>query len=153
MTPRSQIPERGDFHSEVHALADKLESILLSLRDRQPSGASALGNGESHLIVQFLQVVADRLVGLEKVATEIRELLVGQRQEKEWYSTGELAELVGKSDYTIRERWCNDGRIECVKDPATGKWRIPGHEVRRLRAGGGLLPRHGGNESRRAGKV
>jgi hypothetical protein len=153
MTPRSQRPERTDFQSDVHSLADKLESILLSLRDRQPRGDTAASSDESHLVVQSLQVVADRLTGLEKVATDIHQLLIGQRQEKEWYTTRELAEIVGKSDYTIRERWCNDGRIECMKDPATGKWRIPGSEVRRLRAGGSLLPRHGGDESRRLGKV
>jgi hypothetical protein len=140
MTSRSGSSERDDFRSDVRALADRLESILLSLRDQQPSGE----RGESNLIVQLLQVVAERLVGLERVSVEIRELLVGQRQEKEWYTTADVAEILGKSRFTIQERWCNDGRIECMKDPATGKWRIPGDEVRRLRAGGGLLPRHGG---------
>ena len=104
--------------------------------------------GESPLIMQFLQVVADRLTGLEKVAAEIRELLVGQRQVKEWYSTRELAEMLGKSHYTVQERWCNEGRIECEKDPATGRWRIPGHEVRRLMAGGGVRARESSKRSR-----
>ena len=153
MTPRARSSQREDFPSEVHALADKLENILLSLRNRQPSGERSWDSGDSRLILQSLQIVADRLMGLEKLATEIHQLLIGQRQEKEWYSTGELAEILGKSQYTIQERWCNDGRIECEKDPATGKWRIPGHEIRRLRAGGGMLPRDGGNESRMAGKV
>ncbi len=144
MTPRSRHPEREDFPSEVHALAARLESLLLSLRDRQAGGDMADGMGESHLVVQSLQVVADRLTGLERVATDIHQLLIGQRQEKEWYTTRELADILGKSHYTIQERWCNDGRIECEKDPNTGKWRIPGHEVRRLRAGGSLLPRHRG---------
>jgi hypothetical protein len=144
MTFRRQSPERGNFQADVHALADKLESILLSLRDQQSSGATTAERGESRLVVQSLQVVADRLMGLEKMTTEIRDLLVGQRQEKEWYTTRELAVILGKSHYTIQERWCNDGRIECEKDTTTGKWRIPGHEVRRLTAGGGLLPRHGG---------
>jgi hypothetical protein len=142
----SRHSERKDFPSEVHAITGGLESILLDLRERQ-SGKDVAD--DSQLIVQSLRVVADRLVGVEKVAAEIRELLVGQRQEKEWYTTRELADLLGKSHYTIQERWCNDGRIECEKDEANGKWRIPGHEVRRLVAGGGLLPRHGG----RAGKV
>ena len=57
------------------------------------------------------------------------------QQAKDWYTTAELAGILGKSDYTIRERWCNEGRIDCEKDEG-GKWRIPGHEVERLRAGG-----------------
>jgi hypothetical protein len=55
---------------------------------------------------------------------------------KDWYTTGELAQAMGVAEYTVRERWCNQGRIECQKDPATGKWRIPDHEFERLRRGG-----------------
>ena len=34
-----------------------------------------------------------------------------------------------KSHFTIQERWCNDGRIECEKDPTSGKWRIPAMNI------------------------
>jgi predicted site-specific integrase-resolvase len=71
----------------------------------------------------------------------IYSLLTSQKVEKEWYSTSELAETLDKSHYTIQERWCNEGRIECEKDPESGKWRIPGHEFRRLVGGGALKPR------------
>ena len=52
-----------------------------------------------------------------------------------------LPQLMNVAQYTVQERWCNQGRIECEKDPETGKWRIPGAEYRRLRNGSGLLPR------------
>jgi len=55
---------------------------------------------------------------------------------KDWYTTGELAQAMGVTGHTVRERWCNQGRIECEKHPGTGKWRIPGHEFERLRRGG-----------------
>ena len=32
-------------------------------------------------------------------------------------------------------RWCSNATIEAEKDPATGHWRIPGHEYERLRRG------------------
>lgn len=64
--------------------------------------------------------------------TAIAEITCG----KDWYSTSEVASLMGVIRHTVQERWCNAGRIECEKDPATGKWRIPGHEYERLRRGG-----------------
>jgi hypothetical protein len=71
----------------------------------------------------------------------IERTLAEQRPEpiKEWYTTAELAAALGKKPYTVQEKWCNAGRIECEKD-RNGKWRIPGHEYRRLKNGGGLMP-------------
>ena len=50
---------------------------------------------------------------------------------KEFYTTTEL----GVSRFTVTERYCNQGRIECTKDD-NGKWVIPAHEYERLRRGG-----------------
>ena len=54
---------------------------------------------------------------------------------KEFYTTSELAEVLGVSRFTVTERYCNQGRIECTKD-GNGKWVIPSHEYERLRRGG-----------------
>lgn len=43
---------------------------------------------------------------------------------------------MGVTQHTVQVRWCGEGRIECEKDPDTGRWRIPGHEYDRLRRGG-----------------
>ena len=59
-----------------------------------------------------------------------------ERHAKDWYSTAEVAELMGVTQHTVRERWCNQGRIACEKEHGTGKWLIPGHEFERLRQGG-----------------
>jgi hypothetical protein len=101
-----------------------------NLHDRQPDSS-----------YQAILTLSHRLANVERVLAEIHEVVMNQRVEKEWYTTSELAEAMGKSQYTVQERWCNEGRIDCEKDPATGKWRIPGHEFRRLKNGGGLLPR------------
>jgi hypothetical protein len=71
----------------------------------------------------------------KRLVEEVRGLLA---VEKEWYSTDELASALGKAPFTIREKWCNSGRIDAEKDPVSGKWRIPGHEYRRLVNGGAL---------------
>ena len=115
----------------------------MTIRRNTSNFGSQTGNAkcEPEDLVQALGIIAQRLAGLERVVAEVYDIVHGQRFEKEWYTTSELAEILGKSQYTIQERWCNDGRIECEKDPNSGKWRIPGHEVRRLRAGGSLSPK------------
>ncbi len=70
------------------------------------------------------------------ILDEVRAVLANETT-KEFYSTEELAEALGKKPFTIRENWCNRGKIECDKD-ASGKWRIPGSEYRRLVNGGEL---------------
>lgn len=76
----------------------------------------------------------------QQILSELRSLVAAE-QTKEWYSTEELATAMKKSPFTVREHWCNAGRIECEKDPETGKWRIPGKEYSRLVNGGGLRPK------------
>ena len=130
-----------DFEAQVDRLAICLKRVLLNFTAQAVPAVT--GNETTHRdVTRSLETVAHRLSVVERIVTEIHETVLGQRLEKEWYTTGELAEILGKSQYTIQERWCNERRIECEKDPDSGKWRIPGHEVRRLRVGGGPLPRH-----------
>jgi hypothetical protein len=86
-------------------------------------------------------MLGQRMTAMEQNVAEIKSVVLAQRIEKEWYTTTELAEAMSKSQYTIQERWCNDGRIECEKDPESGKWCIPGQEYRRLVGGGPLKPK------------
>jgi hypothetical protein len=131
-----------DFEAQVDRLAISLKRVLLSFVAQAVPMATGREPTQPDLVLRSLGTIADRLGTLERIVTEVHEIILGQRLEKEWYTTAELAEIVGKSQYTIQERWCNEGRIECEKDPDSGKWRIPGHEFRRLRAGGSLRPRH-----------
>ncbi len=93
------------------------------------------------LILQAVLLLGQRLAVLDERVTEIHQTILSQRVQKDWYTTTEVAEALGKSQYTVQERWCNDGRIECEKDADTGKWRIPGQEFRRLVGGGQLRPK------------
>jgi hypothetical protein len=93
------------------------------------------------IILQTILLLGQQVASLDRKLTEIHQTIMAQRVEKEWYTTAELAKALGKDPYTIRERWCNDGRIECEKEPESGKWRIPGHEYRRLVGGGALKPK------------
>ena len=90
--------------------------------------------------------VNNRLASLEPLSdlpervAELQESLDAMTQQKDWYSTAEVSTLTGKTQHTIQVRWCAEGRIEAEKDPATGHWRIPGHEYERLRRGGKPRP-------------
>jgi len=102
--------------------------------------AIALANDALARIADGIDSLGRRLVIVEESLAEVKRELHHGAPAKEWYSTSEVAEILDKSDFTVRERWCNQDRIECEKDPDSGKWRIPSAEVHRLRNGGGLRP-------------
>jgi len=68
--------------------------------------------------------------------------LVERQQTKEWYTTEELARLLGKAEFTVRE-WCRLGRIRAVKRQsgrgAYPAWAISHEELLRYQKAG-LLP-------------
>ena len=130
-------------------------AAALNLKAMMKVESAGVLNGDSELgadrgsdpskldqILQILGAVNQRLDGLEQSVVDMIKGIATRQPQKEWYSTAELAELLGKSDFTVREKWCNQGRVECQKDPDSGKWRIPAQELHRLRNGGSLKPRH-----------
>jgi transposase len=83
-----------------------------------------------------LGLLLERLDRIESaVAT-----LIEQRASKDWYSTGEVAEIVGKSEYTVRE-WCRKGQAKADKAPNGRGWLIAHEELQRLRNVGPLPER------------
>ena len=82
--------------------------------------------------------VAKRLDRIE----QILQSLVEQRTFKEWYSTAEVAKLLDKAEFTVRE-WCRLGRIAAKKKNCgrgvAGEWIISHEELTRVR-NEGLLP-------------
>jgi transposase len=65
--------------------------------------------------------------------------LVGREQSKDWYSAPEIAKILGRAEYTVRE-WCRLGRINARKKPCGrgkgGEWLVSHEEVVRLRSEG-----------------
>jgi hypothetical protein len=69
-------------------------------------------------------------------------ILVDRATVREWYSTDEFAQIVGKAEFTVRE-WCRNGRIHAEKR-MSGRgsfpaWVISHGEVLRYQHEG-LLP-------------
>lgn len=78
---------------------------------------------------------------LERIESML-EMLVGQQTIRDWYSTEQVAEIVGKSEFTVRE-WARLGRIRAEKQKsgrgAYASWVVSHAELLRYQAEG-LLP-------------
>jgi hypothetical protein len=89
-------------------------------------------------LAEQLDAVEQRL---QRIETALQQL-VEQRTTREWYTTAELALLLGKAEFTIRE-WCRLGRIRADKRRCgrgrSQEWMISHAELARIR-NEGLLP-------------
>jgi hypothetical protein len=78
---------------------------------------------------------------LDRIESQI-DLLVGQRTIKDFYTTDEVAEILGKAPFTVRE-WCRHGRVKAEKRDCgrgnTKEWMISRAELERIK-NHGLLP-------------
>ena len=90
------------------------------------------------IVLQRFDEVLLRLGKVESTLT----LLVQQRTLKEWYSTAEVAKLLGKAEFTVRE-WCRLDRIHAEKRACgrgqSQEWMIAHAELIRIQ-NEGLLP-------------
>lgn len=97
----------------------------------------------------LFDLINDRLERLEQgqgrilsVLAEIRLSTPAREMRKEAYSVEEVAEILGKAPYTVRE-WCRLGRINARKRPCGRgncvEWEVTLEELERIRRHG-LLP-------------
>ncbi|MHB1425247.1 MAG: helix-turn-helix domain-containing protein [Gemmataceae bacterium] len=93
---------------------------------------------EEIMVSEELALVLQRLNSIESTLAE----LVRQRTVKDWYGTDEVAQMLGKAEFTVRE-WCRLGRIQAQKrESGRGKyqsWVISNAELQRIQREG-LLP-------------
>ena len=78
---------------------------------------------------------------LEKIEAMLA-VLIERQTERDWYTTGQVAQLVGKAEFTVRE-WCRLGRLKAEKRMsgrgAYPAWVISHAELLRYQREG-LLP-------------
>ena len=121
--------ERGSTNLTVelgHASLDRLARLEAVIQD----------------MVARLNQVQEHQGAMTNVLTELRDFVVTQRTVKDWYSPEEVAEILEKQPYTVRE-WCRYRRINARKRP-TGRgdakeWEISREELERIKSHG-LLP-------------
>ena len=89
-------------------------------------------------ILERIEQLAESIEKMEATLAS----LVQQRDVREWYTTVEVARLLGKAEFTVRE-WCRLGRVNAEKrHSGRGKyqaWVISHEELMRLQRDG-LLP-------------
>lgn len=83
----------------------------------------------------------DVLVRLARIESLLASL-VEQKTVKDWYTTAEVAAIVGRAEFTVRE-WCRLGRVRAVKKKSgrgpASEWIVSHEELTRVR-NEGLLP-------------
>lgn len=62
-----------------------------------------------------MEGIEDRLSRIERMLA----MLVERQTVKDWYTTAEVGEILGKSEYTVRE-WCRQGRVRPASEPSAG---------------------------------
>tara|TARA_R110002111_G_scaffold225795_1_gene287503 strand:- start:4109 stop:4381 length:273 start_codon:yes stop_codon:yes gene_type:complete len=78
---------------------------------------------------------------LDRIEEKLDKLLQGTI-EKEYYSTAEVAQILNRAEWTVRE-WCRLGRVYAEKRKcgrgSSNEWMISHDELRRIQ-NEGLLP-------------
>jgi hypothetical protein len=93
----------------------------------------------------FQSADPDRHDSLSRIAdliVEVRDLLLSQRVVRDYYSTEQAAQILGKANWTVRE-WCRLGRVNAEKRRSgrgrSFDWVIAHGELQRIQKEG-LLP-------------
>ena len=110
-----------------------------SSRGARPSDENAFESDESEPGDTMTDMLIERLGRIE----EKLQLLLQQRIVQKFYSTADVAKLLNKAEFTVRE-WCRLRRIRAEKRPCgrghSLEWMISHEELDRLKAEGLLRP-------------
>lgn len=115
---------------------DREEST--NARDETAFGA----NGPPDDVRLLLTQVLARVRSTQAIQQELRDLILSQRQIKDYYSPAEAATVLGKAEFTVRE-WCRLERVHAQKRRSgrgrSQEWVISHEELLRIQREG-LLP-------------
>lgn len=83
-----------------------------------------------------------RISVMEAILQEIHEMLSNRQVAKDWYTVREVAKLLERSEFTVRE-WCRLGRVNASKRACgrgnSTEWIVSAEELVRIQ-NEGLLP-------------
>src|SRR3954468_18502715 len=87
--------------------------------------------------------LAAKLDEMQATLNQIHGMIAGPKATREWDTVEEVAAMLNKTPYTVRE-WCREGRINATKRPerrgGAELWSISAAEVARYKDEGLLRP-------------
>lgn len=87
-------------------------------------------------LTEVLASLHEKVEQLLTAKHSIEPTTLPQQASRAWFSTEEVAALLGKAPFTVRA-WCRNGRIEARKREAGrgkwGEWEISAEEIARYR--------------------
>ena len=126
---------------ERHAVGT-CENAEAKSKSAQCTACQGSTSSSRDVISGELGTLLDRMASMEETICGLRELICNQRQKKELYTTGEVATILGRRNFTVRE-WCRLKRIVATKAisgrGSEKEWRVSHEELMRIQHEG-LLP-------------
>jgi hypothetical protein len=123
------------FADWLGSLTDHAHEALVAAQQPQPARPAA----SLHALDQDSVGPLSQLVAM---IAEVRDILLSQRVTRDYYSTEQAAQILGKANWTVRE-WCRQGRVHAEKRRSgRGRsldWVISNAELQRIQKEG-LLP-------------
>lgn len=91
---------------------------------------------------ETIEALKEQIASLEETVLQLRDFICSQQPIKDSYTTVEIATILGKKPYTVRE-WCRLQRINASKAKCgrgcEEEWRVSHDELCRIQ-NEGLLP-------------
>ena len=129
--------------NNVNAMLSEIETLPRndSVEVVDPPGVNT-GGGSATEIATRLERLETGLAKLFDTLDVVRGLVAAKVVVKEWYSTNEVARILTRRPYTVRE-WCRLGRVNATRTHSgrgeVEEWRISHQELQRIQ-NEGLLP-------------
>jgi hypothetical protein len=136
---RADLRQRQQPHPE-----ERRQALCPTTEDSRPETVEspAPAEGELRHLTESIRELNERQVRME----DMLKVLVEQRTVKAWYSTEEVAKIMGRSKFTVRE-WCRHRQVNAKKQGSgRGKhqaWVISHDELLRVQRDGLLRAEHG----------
>lgn len=127
-----------DLHDDTNRDAAQQGRAPKSTKSFGRPKAAAKHEVSEHAQVEIagrLDRLESRLAAIEAILARLVETAASQQSTKDYYTTEEVAERLGKRPYTVRE-WCRLGRVHAEKAHsgrgADEEWRISQAELTRI---------------------